>query len=84
MTSKNRPLLIVEDDAALSKQIMWSLDGFMSVQAGDRESALMQFRRVRPAVITMDLGLPPDPDSVSEGFRLLEELLEVLWAAGAG
>jgi two-component system, NtrC family, response regulator len=77
MTIKNRPLLIVEDDAALSKQIMWSLDGFMSVQAADRESALAQFRRVGPAVITMDLGLPPDPDSVSEGFRLLEELLDL-------
>jgi two-component system, NtrC family, response regulator len=77
MTTKNRQLLIVEDDAALSKQIMWSLDGLMSVQAGDRETALMQFRRVGPAVITMDLGLPPDPDSVSEGFRLLEEVLDL-------
>jgi len=26
-------------------------------------------------VVTMDLGLPPDPDSVSEGFRLLEQIL---------
>jgi len=26
-------------------------------------------------VVTMDLGLPPDPDSTSEGFRLLEQLL---------
>jgi two-component system NtrC family response regulator len=25
----------------------------------------------------MDLGLPPDPDSVSEGFRLLEQLLQI-------
>jgi two-component system NtrC family response regulator len=43
--------------------------------ASDRESALVQFRRHQPSVVTMDLGLPPDPDSVSEGFRLLEELL---------
>jgi two-component system NtrC family response regulator len=69
-------VLIVEDDLALQKQIKWSLDRFETVTAGDRESALLQFRRHSPAVVTMDLGLPPDPDSVSEGFRLLEQLLD--------
>jgi two-component system NtrC family response regulator len=69
------PLLIVEDDLALQKQIKWSLDRFETVTADSRESALLQCRRHAPAVVTMDLGLPPDPDSVSEGFRLLEELL---------
>ena len=71
------PLLIVEDDLALQKQIKWSLDRFDSVTASDRESALVAFRRHQPAVVTMDLGLPPDPDSTSEGFRLLEQLLEI-------
>jgi two-component system NtrC family response regulator len=71
------PLLIVEDDLALQKQIKWSLDRFESVTASDRESALVQFRRHQPAVITMDLGLPPDPDSVSEGFKLLEQMLAI-------
>jgi two-component system, NtrC family, response regulator len=71
------PLLIVEDDLALQKQLKWSLDRFESIGAADRESALLQFRRHRPAVVTMDLGLPPDPDSVSEGFKLLEQLLEI-------
>jgi two-component system, NtrC family, response regulator len=70
-------LLIVEDDLALQKQIKWSLDRFESVTASDRESALLQFRRHQPAVVTMDLGLPPDPDSVSEGFRLLQQLLDL-------
>jgi len=74
---QSAPLLIVEDDLALQKQIKWSLDRFESVTASDRESALVQFRRHQPAVVTMDLGLPPDPDSVSEGFRLLEQLLEL-------
>ncbi len=68
-------LLIVEDDLALQKQIKWSLDRFESVTASDRESALQQFRQHRPQVVTMDLGLPPDPDAVSEGFKLLEQLL---------
>lgn len=76
-TVQTSPLLIVEDDLALQKQIKWSLDRFDSVTASDRESALVQFRRHQPAVVTMDLGLPPDPDSVSEGFRLLEQLLEL-------
>lgn len=70
-------LLIVEDDLALQKQIKWSLDRFDSVVAADRESALVQMRRQASAVVTMDLGLPPDPDSVSEGFKLLEQLLAI-------
>ncbi|MBC7395018.1 MAG: PEP-CTERM-box response regulator transcription factor [Variovorax sp.] len=74
---KQAPLLIVEDDLALQKQIKWSLDRFESVTAFDRESALAQCRRHSPAVVTMDLGLPPDPDSVSEGFRLLDQLLQL-------
>ena len=76
MTSEKLPtLLIVEDDLALQKQIKWSLDRFEAVTADDRESALVQLRRHAPAVVTMDLGLPPDADSVSEGFRLLEQIL---------
>jgi two-component system NtrC family response regulator len=74
---KSPPLLIVEDDLALQKQIKWSLDRFDSVTAGDRESALVQCRRHSPAVVTIDLGLPPDSDSVSEGFALLEQLLQL-------
>ena len=74
-TEKSRALLIVEDDLALQKQIKWSLDRFESVTAHDRESALQQMRRSLPAVVTMDLGLPPDADSVSEGFKLLEQIL---------
>ncbi len=74
---KLRPLLIVEDDPALQKQIRWSFDQYETIAADDRESALAQIRRNQPAVVTMDLGLPPDPDSVSEGFRLLEETLAI-------
>jgi len=72
---KLRPLLIVEDDPALQKQLRWSFDQFETLTASDRESALAQIHRHTPAVVTMDLGLPPDADSVSEGFRLLEQIL---------
>lgn len=68
-------LLIVEDDPALQKQIRWAFDDYDPILAEDRESALACVRRHAPAVVTMDLGLPPDPDSVSEGFLLLEQLL---------
>jgi two-component system NtrC family response regulator len=76
MSDKPRPLLIVEDDPALQKQICWAFDQYVTLPAADRESALTQLRRYEPPVVTMDLGLPPDPDSVSEGFKLLEEILE--------
>jgi two-component system, NtrC family, response regulator len=75
VTEKLRPLLIVEDDPALQKQIRWAFDQYETLTANDRESALAQVRRYAPPVVTMDLGLPPDPDSPSEGFKLLEQIL---------
>ena len=75
MSDAQRALLIVEDDLALQKQIQWSLDGFASVTALDRDSAMQQLRRHLPAVVTMDLGLPPHADTVDEGFALLEQIL---------
>mgnify|MGYP006188334245 FL=1 len=74
-SDKGPQLLIVEDDLALQKQIKWSLDQFASVTADDCETALVQLRRHAPAVVTMDLGLPPDADGTSEGFRLLDQML---------
>jgi len=76
-SEKLRQLLVVEDDPALQKQIRWSFDQYEVLLASDRESALSQIRRHTPAVVTMDLGLPPDADSVSEGFKLLEQILAI-------
>ncbi len=74
---KLRPLLIVEDDPALQKQLRWSFDKYETVTADDHDSAIAQLRRHTPPVVTMDLGLPPDPDAVSEGFRLLQSILSL-------
>jgi len=74
MTGVRKPLLIVEDDPALQKQMQWAFDQYETIVANDRESAIAQVRRFEPAVITMDLGLPPQPDDPTEGLRLLEEL----------
>ena len=76
-TEKQRPLLIVEDDPALQKQLRWAFDQYETLTAGDRESAVALIRRHQPPVVTMDLGLPPDADSVSEGFKLLEDTLSI-------
>ncbi len=68
-------LLVVEDDPGIQKQMRWSFDQYDVVVAEDRASAMAQLRRYEPAVVTMDLGLPPDPDNTSEGFALLAEML---------
>ena len=75
MSEKQRALLIVEDDPALQKQMRWAFDTRETIVADDRESAIAQLRRHEPAVVTMDLGLPPAPDDVTEGFQLLREIL---------
>jgi two-component system NtrC family response regulator len=74
MTDPRRPLLIVEDDPALQTQMRWAFDAYEAILAADRESAIAQLRRFEPAVVTMDLGLPPYPDEPTEGLKLLEEI----------
>ena len=54
--------------------MQWAFDQYETITAGDRDSAIAQLRRYEPAVVTMDLGLPPQPDDPAEGLRLLEEI----------
>ena len=68
-------LLIVEDDLDLQAQLEWAFTDYEVVTAGDRAAALTAQRTENPAVITLDLGLPPDPDGTSEGFATLRELI---------
>jgi two-component system NtrC family response regulator len=75
VTQTKPKLLIIEDDPGLQKQLRWSLDAYDVVVAGDREAALAQLRRHEPAVVTMDLGLPPDPDGATEGLATLRQIL---------
>jgi two-component system NtrC family response regulator len=77
MTEKRKPLLVVEDDPALQKQMQWALDQYEVLVADDRDSAIAQLRRFEPAVITMDLGLPPHPDDTTTGFKLLQEMMSL-------
>ena len=77
MTEARRALLVVEDDPALQTQMKWAFDAYEVAVASDREEAIAQLRRVEPAVVTLDLGLPPETGSVGEGFRTLEKILEL-------
>lgn len=91
MTETSKPkLLIIEDDEGLQRQLRWAYDDYEVVVAGDRMSAIDALRAESPAVVTLDLGLPPDPDGVSEGFATLAEILalkpdtKVIIASGHG
>ncbi len=74
---ENKTLLVVEDDKGLQKQLKWGIEGCQVVLAGDRKSAIDALRRYNPAVVTLDLGLPPDPANASEGLRTLQEILKL-------
>ncbi|GAA3726384.1 two-component system NtrC family response regulator [Sphingorhabdus rigui] len=77
MTEHRQKLLIVEDDLGLQKQLKWSYEGFDVFCASNREDALTLLRAEEPDVVTLDLGLPPDPDGVTEGFAALDEMLKL-------
>ena len=68
-------LLVIEDDEGLQRQLKWSYEDWQVILSGDRGSALAAMREHAPDVVTLDLGLPPDPDGVSEGFATLEAIL---------
>ncbi len=73
----NNVLLAVEDDAGIQKQLKWCFEDYQVVVAGDRETAIKELRRYEPSVVTLDLGLPPDPANATEGLRTLEEILSL-------
>ncbi|SDD02651.1 two-component system, NtrC family, response regulator [Sphingomonas sp. YR710] len=83
-------LLIVEDDEGLQRQLRWAYEDYEVISATDRPSALAALRAYEPAVVTLDLGLPPDPDGTTEGFATLEQILalkrdtKVIVASGHG
>jgi len=70
-------ILVIEDDDEVRTQMKWALaqqyDVFL---AEDRLSAVQTLKEQRPAVATLDLGLPPSPGDAREGFSTLEELLQ--------
>ncbi|MBY6014040.1 PEP-CTERM-box response regulator transcription factor [Qipengyuania gaetbuli] len=90
MAEAKPKLLIVEDDEGLQAQLRWAYDNYEVVIAGNRDQALAALRAEEPAVVTLDLGLPPDPDGTSEGFAVLDAIMamkpdtKVVVASGHG
>lgn len=87
----SRPkLLMIEDDVGLQRQLRWAYDNYQLLIAGNRTEALAILREEAPAVVTLDLGLPPDPDGISEGMAALRDILahapstKVIVASGHG
>lgn len=78
MAADRKPvLLVVEDDPGLQAQLKWAYDDFEVVIAGDRDSAMAALRSEAPAVVTLDLGLPPDSDGTTEGFAVLDAIMQL-------
>jgi two-component system NtrC family response regulator len=77
MADKKPTLLVIEDDEGLQAQLKWAYDDFDVVIAGDRDSAIAALRSEAPSVVTLDLGLPPDPDGTTEGFAVLDAIMEL-------
>jgi DNA-binding response OmpR family regulator len=71
-TPQPASILVVDDDPTLREVAVWALEdeGFAVQVAGDRREAAERVKRRRPALVVLDMGLPPDEgDSVAEDVR---------------
>ncbi len=77
MNTDTRKLLSVEDDPGLLSQLRWCFEDYEVLAAEDRSGAIAELRRHEPPVVLQDLGLPPDPEGVEEGFATLREIISL-------
>jgi len=77
MSPNETPLLIVDDDAGLLRQLRWAFSDHKVYTASTRQEAIALSRRTPVSVAIVDLGLPPDPDGASEGLAILAEILAI-------
>jgi two-component system NtrC family response regulator len=72
----NEPILLVEDDAGLQRQMRWTLEPHIATIAGTHADAVEKFELDGPfRIVLLDLGLPPDQDGATEGLKTLEAIL---------
>ncbi|HEV7858037.1 MAG TPA: response regulator [Pyrinomonadaceae bacterium] len=65
-------VLIVDDDAAITQQLFWTLcDSYEVMTANDLPTALRRATVYEPALSILDLHLPPVLDSPEVGMRIL-------------
>jgi two-component system NtrC family response regulator len=75
MVANPKPLLIVDDDIGLLRQLRWAFADHKVYCAAARQDAVDLIRKEAIPVAIVDLGLPPDPDGASEGLATLTEIL---------
>lgn len=71
-----RSVLVVEDDLALCGYLASALRdaGYQVALAHDRPQAMEHFGATPPpSLVLLDLGLPPQPSTLTEGLTLLDE-----------
>ena len=78
MTTNEKPkLLIIDDDESIRFSLEWALsEQYELFSASNRTDALELFEAESPPLVTLDLGLPPDPNGPEEGFKTLSSLIE--------
>ena len=68
-------LLIIEDEISVAKQLKWGLGKEYEITiASEVDEARQLLASGAFPVVTLDLGLPPYPDTPQQGFKLLEEI----------
>ena len=68
-------VLIVDDDAAITQQLFWTLsEDYEVVTANDIQTAARRARIYEPDVAILDLHFPPTLDSPEVGLRILDYL----------
>src|SRR5215469_4223957 len=77
MSTTTRPLLIVDDDPGLLRQLRWAFSEHKVYPASTRQEAADLVRKDPVPVAIVDLGLPPDPDGASEGLAILADILAI-------
>jgi two-component system NtrC family response regulator len=77
MSTIERPLLIVDDDPGLLRQLRWAFSDHKVYPASTRQEATDLVRKEPVPVAIVDLGLPPDPDGASEGLAILADILAI-------
>lgn len=77
MSPAARPLLIVDDDPGLLRQLRWAFSDHKVYPVSTRQEATDLVRKDPMPVAIVDLGLPPDPDGASEGLAVLADILAI-------
>ena len=76
MSDIAKRLLIVDDDPGIRSQLKWAFLDYQIYTADSRMEAIHQFDKYKPCIVTLDLGLPPNEDGESEGFSILEYIMQ--------